>query len=101
MLVFLLQVDPITGEIKNTTKIIDESYLFFPGDYLVITENPFAVSNQYHSSFPKYFLALNDMPSMNIDEGQIRLMAYGNLIDDFKYDDKMHFELLIHLVEDQ
>lgn len=90
----LLQVDPLTGEIKNNTKIIDESYLFFPGDFLVITENPFAVSNQYHSSFPKYFLALNDMPSMNIDVGQIRLMAYGNLIDDFKYDDKMHFELL-------
>jgi hypothetical protein len=90
----LLQIDPETGVVESSTKITDESFLFFPGDYMVITENPLAVANQYQSSFPKYFLTLNDMPSMNIDEGHIRLMAYGNLIDDFKYDDKMHFELL-------
>jgi hypothetical protein len=51
----LLQIDPETGVVESSTKITDESFLFFPGDYLVITENPLAVANQYQSSFPKIF----------------------------------------------
>lgn len=75
--------------------ITDEGYLIFPGEYVVLTENPDAVMSQYTTTNPKGFLKLADLPAYNDDKGRVILLdKQQNIIDNFGYDEDMQFALL-------
>lgn len=86
--------DPGSGEIISVASLTGESRLMFPGDYMVLTENPEVVAAQYRTSFPYYFLKMNNLPSMNVDRGRVALMSDQVLIDEMHYEDDYHFPLL-------
>jgi len=71
--------------------------LFFPGEYLVITENARIVKQQYFTRAPDAFLELNSLPSYPNDLGIVLLLSgTGKLIDEVSYTEKWHFKLIIN-----
>jgi hypothetical protein len=89
-------MDTLTGALKDTEIITEEGYLFFPESYLVISENGSAIKQQYSTTNPKGFLDVVDLPSMNTDDDVVTLSDAGfTVIDNFKYNSKMHFPLLV------
>ena len=86
--------DFITGEMKSLQNITDEIFLMMPGDHIVLTEKPEVVASHYRSSYPFGFVAVNSLPSMNVDAGHIGIISQGIVTDQFRYEDDLHFELL-------
>ncbi len=83
------------GVPDNQKEIAPEGYLFFPGEYLVLTVSPDAVKSQYFTSNPNGFVELESMPSFNLDEGSVVINdSLGNIIDMFIYNEDMHIPLL-------
>lgn len=84
-----------SGVISNIKQLSAEDKLFFPGEFLVITESPSAIQQQYFTPDPKTFLQINSMPSFPNDKGDVIILnKQGNVIDEVMYSDKWHFQLL-------
>jgi hypothetical protein len=80
------------GTLKNLTA---DNYLFFPGDYIVATENAAIVKGQYTAKTPNAFTEITSMPSFPDDGGTVVLLDNtGKRIDELNYDDKWHFALI-------
>ena len=88
------QYDTILNVPINLETISADGFLFFPNEYLVLSENTAAVLSQYSTSNPKGFLEIVDLPSMNIDAGTVCLSTTIDVIDHFVYYSDMHFALL-------
>ena len=83
------------GAISGIRQVSAEDYLFFPGDFIVITENASLVLNNYVAMNPEAFVQVTDMPSFNDDKGQVVLLdEQGNIIDEVGYDESWHFKLI-------
>jgi hypothetical protein len=87
-------LDPQTSIPVETEKISEDPYLLFPGDYIVISEEPSVVASQYISPFPKGFLKLTNLPSMNVDEGMIAILKGEQILDKVYYNESFHFPLI-------
>ncbi len=87
--------DTISGFLTTIREITVESFLFFPGDYVVLTANPDAVQRTFLTNNPYGFIQLPTAPSMTNTSG-ILVLANKSLleIDMFAYHEKMHFALL-------
>ncbi len=84
-----------TGVISNIKQLSSENYLLFPQDHMVITEDPSIVKRDYITLNMDAFVSLASMPSFNDDKGDaIILNAQGNFVDELKYDEKWHFNLI-------
>jgi hypothetical protein len=72
---------------------ISSDFLIFPGEFVVITEEPQDILDRYIVNFPERLLA-NDLPTIG-DEGQL-LISNANFIqiDSFAYSDDLHSPLL-------
>jgi hypothetical protein len=69
--------------------------LIFPGDYLVLTKNGNKVKNIYGNNCQNCFLNIQDMPELNSTDGQVIIRnKEGNIINNIKYDEEMHFPLI-------
>lgn len=91
----LLNRKKSTNELSSLCMISNVSYLFFPGEYLVLTENPQKVLLFYTTEQPLSFVKINNMPAFNDDEGTVVITERGLIIiDEFAYNEKMHFSLL-------
>lgn len=89
-------MDTLTSTLKDTEIITEEGYLLFPESYVCITENVASVKQQYATMNPTNFLEVLDLPSMNTDEDVVTISDKNNVvIDNFKYNSKMHFPLLV------
>ncbi|MEO6901666.1 MAG: lamin tail domain-containing protein [Bacteroidia bacterium] len=88
------EYDNNTSTIKNVQKIGSASYLFFPKEYIVLSENENLVKNNYQTTNPDRFINLSTLPAMNIDEGSVCISTTSAIIDRFNYSEKMHFGLL-------
>ncbi len=83
--------DMIPDELEN---IDGKQQLFFPNDYVVITEDLKKFLIQYPTANKELINAF-DLPSLKDDEGNIAITKNtGEIIDYFAYNDDMHFELL-------
>ncbi|MDZ7742825.1 MAG: lamin tail domain-containing protein [Bacteroidota bacterium] len=79
----------------STKRVSLKNHLFFPGNYLLLTEDPDGVKTQYFTTAPDAFLEVPSFPSYNNDAGKVLLSDQdGNLIDRLDYDEDMHYELL-------
>jgi hypothetical protein len=84
-----------TGQLTSATPVSAASWLFFPGEYRVLTENSGWLQQQYLVKDPSLIVELPALPSMPDDKGIIVLMnAYGNIIDELHYDHSWHFSLI-------
>ena len=90
----LSEFDTNTNSTKNVEKIGTSSFLFFPKEYIVLSENENLVKNNYQTISPNRFINMANLPAMNIDEGSVCISTTSAIIDRFNYSEKMHFGLL-------
>jgi hypothetical protein len=70
-------------------------WLLFPGEYYVITKDPQAVKNNYHTLYPDNFIPMSSMPSLTDGGDEITLLnASGLRIDQLRYSPLWQFALL-------
>ena len=80
----------LTGNIRET---ITQDYLLFPGEYVVLTEEPLDISTRFFVERPEALLE-NELPTFEDKEGNITLRLDGITIDSFDYQESFHFPLL-------
>lgn len=84
-----------SGAIGSLRQLTTESILIFPGDFIVVTEDPSVVQQQYLTTNPNAFVKVPAMPSFPDDKGDVIILnAQGKIIDEVMYSDKWHFELI-------
>jgi hypothetical protein len=77
--------------LRNVKNMVDNDFLFKPGDYLVLTTQPNIVKGEYVLSHEENFFAVSALPSLNDDEGSVALAdSTFNVVDFFEYTNKMH-----------
>lgn len=86
--------------IRNTAKmgssasnIIDQDYLLFPSDYVVLTEDKDDILDRYSVAHPNKMITQN-IPSFDDDEGNVTLQYNTEIIDSLRYTQDWHFSLL-------
>lgn len=78
----------------SVKSITTESNLLFPGQYMVLTENPASIRQSYFTENPDWFIQM-DLPSFNDDEGVVVLVnLQGKRIDQLHYFDTWQFPLI-------
>ncbi len=83
------------GAVSSIAQFTTEDYLFFPGDYIVVAEDPLLVKRDHVANDANAFLQVNTLPSFNDDEGNVILLnEQGLVIDELKYNAKWHFALI-------
>jgi hypothetical protein len=90
----LCHYDTINHVFSAMEPITTSGYLFFPGEYLLLSENSELVKKQYFTSNPAAFLTIPNLPPLNADEGTICLKTATDIIDNVTYLENMHFSLL-------
>lgn len=84
-----------SGIISSIKALSSSPFYIFPGDYIVVTEDPGNLSIQYLISNPDNILTILSPPSFPDDEGiVIALNAQGFVVDEVKYKDYWHFKLV-------
>ena len=84
------------GTINPPIKISEEPVLFFPGDFLLLTENIERTAKDYVIKNPKSCLEMKSLPSFPNDEGHALILNFqGKLIDELQYSEKWHFPLIV------
>ncbi len=87
--------DEADKKLKDVLSISDISYLLFPGEYMLLSEEPEAVKSQYYTRNPQQFIQVKKLPAYSNDAGTVVLTDYALMvIDEFEYNEDMHFELL-------
>ena len=83
------------GAVSSIAQFTTEDYLFFPGDYIVVTEDPTLVKRDHVANDANAFLQIKTMPSFNDDKGNVIVLnEQGIVIDEVKYNAKWHFALI-------
>lgn len=84
-----------TGQLTSITSVSAASWLLFPGEYRVLTENRLWLQQQYLVKDPSLIIELTALPSLPDDKGTIVLMnMQGAIIDELRYDHNWHFALV-------
>ncbi|HRO44835.1 lamin tail domain-containing protein [Agriterribacter sp.] len=83
------------GNINSMKQLGSEDLLIFPGDFIVITDNVVAVKEQFLVKTPGALIEITTMPSYPNASGTVVLLnTLGEVIDELRYDEKWHFELI-------
>ncbi|MCY7411359.1 MAG: lamin tail domain-containing protein, partial [Chitinophagales bacterium] len=81
--------------LTSINEITSESFLLFPDQYVVLTENSDWVKQNYVAQNPDWLLGITNLPSYNDDEGRVVLLNNLNeRIDEFHYNASWHFPLI-------
>lgn len=81
--------------IDNYKPITDQPYLLLPGSFVLLTKDAQNTANEYVNSVTTAFLQMESLPTYNNDEGDVYLMNnLGMMVDNFTYNEDMHFALL-------
>ena len=84
-----------TNVVSSLQQLTTESVLLFPGDFLLLTEDPQIVMQQYVTINPDAFMQVASLPSYSDDKGNVVLLnAQGKIVDEVAYSDKWHFALI-------
>ena len=83
------------GNIANVKQLSLQSVAFFPGEYLVVSEDEAIVKRMYTAKNLTAFINLSSMPSYSDDKGNVLLLNNtGAIVDELAYDEKWHFALI-------
>ena len=80
---------------SRTVRVSPYSRLVPPHTYVLLTEKPAVVKQQYQVRYPRRLVALTDLPGLPDEAGKVVLMDRGlQVVDHMKYSGDMHFPLL-------
>lgn len=83
-----------TNLLGKPSRLTTDNMLFFPGEFIVLSESAAMVMNNYIAKNPDHFLDIM-MPSFPNDKGvTVLLNAQGDVVDELGYDSKWHFALI-------
>ena len=83
------------GSLKDPAALVSKERILFPGEYLLFTENPDWVIQNYPSAVKSQILSLTALPSLPDDQGKVVLLnTTGKVIDELDYDHHWHSPLL-------
>lgn len=83
------------GNLNSLKLLHSEDFLIFPGDYIVVTDNIDAVMHNYLVKRPDFLIEISTMPSYPNASGTVVLLhTNGMVIDELRYTEKWHFELI-------
>jgi hypothetical protein len=83
------------GALTSLKKLSETPRFILPGDYIVITEDAASLNMQYLVQNPGAVLIISTLPSFPDDAGTVVLLnAQGNVVDEVKYLDDWHFDLI-------
>lgn len=84
-------------KIKNNTskneEIVLKDFVLLPGKYVAITETSESIKNQY-SSPDSASIIENELPSFNLDKGNVSILNENIVLDSFTYDEELHNPLI-------
>lgn len=81
--------------ISNKKLITAQSYVLYPGEFTVLTKDANNIKTEYINAKQDRMLQMATLPTYNNSDGNVYLINNLNAtIDNFKYDEKMHFALL-------
>ncbi|HMQ48569.1 MAG TPA: lamin tail domain-containing protein [Saprospiraceae bacterium] len=80
-------------ETGDTIKQVKTDFLLFPGEYVVITDEPDDILQRYVVQNPSALLS-NDLPTLEAESGNVTIRYQGTVIDAFDYDADFHYPLL-------
>jgi hypothetical protein len=87
--------DTIEGYLSTIHEVSETSFLFFPGDYVVLSANPDAVKETYMTTNPGGFVRTPGMPRMTNANGVLVIASRSlDIMDMFVYEEDMHLPLL-------
>lgn len=86
----LINTAKLTGTVRTS---VNDPLLIFPGDYLVLADDPAQVRSRYTVPRPDWLLQ-QSIPTLDNDEGNITLRLAGVTIDAFDYSRDYHYQLL-------
>ncbi|MFL5773327.1 MAG: lamin tail domain-containing protein [Flavisolibacter sp.] len=76
-------------------KMSDLPFAFFPGDYIVLTEDSYSLQRSYFTKYPEKVMTITSMPSFPNDKGVVVVLnSNGDVLDELEYDEKWHFPLV-------
>ncbi len=91
---FIAGRDP-DGSLKNPVAMVKDERGFFPGEYLLLTENPDWVLGNYPSAPAAQIIPVASLPSLPDDQGKcVLLNPAGEILDELDYDHHWHSPLL-------
>jgi hypothetical protein len=91
----IITVNDGTGASSEAKPVSIERRCLMPGDYYAITTDAKRTSERYFSGNPEHLFETESLPTMSDDKGHLILYSRElDKIDDFSYDDDMHFSLL-------
>ena len=81
--------------LNTVDEITPDSYLLFPDQYVVLTENSDWLQKNYFAQHPEWILQLADLPTYNDDEGTVVLLnSMNQRVDQFHYSADCQFALI-------
>ncbi|MCW3090248.1 MAG: hypothetical protein JWP81_1317 [Ferruginibacter sp.] len=84
-----------SNTISSMAQLSGESYLLFPKDFMVVTENVSEVKAAYITQNAEAFIEIAAMPVFNDDKGTALLLnAQGEIADELSYNSNWHFKLI-------
>lgn len=83
------------GNIKDPVQLVKAERFLFPGEYLLLTEDPGWVLHNYPLAPASQMLLVSALPSMPDDLGKLSLLNIsGEMVDELNYDHHWHSPLL-------
>lgn len=83
-----------SGLTSGFVELAPEGFLLPPGAFVVFTDDPSSLLNQYQCRYPEHIIPVT-LPPFNDDRGTVVLLhKNGRIYDEFRYEESMHFPLL-------
>ncbi|MDR1552285.1 MAG: lamin tail domain-containing protein [Prevotellaceae bacterium] len=92
---FLATRNKSTGLLQSIYQIQSKSKFLQPQYFIVLTTNPEIVNQQYYVQNPENMILMERLPTYSNTDGTVVLLdEQQNIIDEFSYNEKMHFRFL-------
>ena len=82
------------GELESVKQLSELNRFLEPGIFLAISSDTSKTKSDYPAAGYDQFIQIPVLPSYNDDEGNVVLLYGDSIIDEFAYDEKMHFALI-------
>jgi hypothetical protein len=82
------------GEVESIKQLSEFNKMLNPGIFLAISADTAKTKLDYPAASYDQFLQIPVMPAYNDDEGTVVLFYNDSIIDEFSYNEKMHFALI-------
>ena len=84
-----------SGQVEDYEPAGESGSCFFPGTYRAFSVNPDKLAQQYLVENPDAIRQVDNLPTYANDKGRVAILnSEGRTLEDFAYNEGMHFELL-------